>query len=124
MILIIYGKKYYFTIHSIMNAIESENIMELTNILLKEIIHTFELIFAPNVKPSDDNQEISYIMSSTQLNTHISEISNNATMINIIVLDLLPLMDLGKTTLDEDILGRNGSGQFFKLNRRFSSSNL
>ena len=107
-----------------MNAIESENIMELTNILLKEIIHTFELIFAPNVKPSDDNQEISYIMSSTQLNTHISEISNNATMINIIVLDLLPLMDLGKTTLDEDILGRDGSGQFFKLNRRFSTSNL
>ena len=36
-----------------------------------------------------------------------TEISNNASLLNIYVTDLLPLMDLSRTNLDEDIMSPN-----------------
>ena len=54
-----------------MKAVETENIMELTTILLKEIVHTFELIFSPSIATSNTSPDISYIMSTGSMNTHV-----------------------------------------------------
>ena len=89
---------------NILKAVEDENIMELTNILLNELVHTFELIFSPNIGAPGEDEEISYIMAGMQLNTHLVEVSNNATLLNILITDLAPVLDLSKTQMDEEIL--------------------
>ena len=88
---------------NILKSVEEEDFLKLTKILLSEMVHIFELFFSPNVSPSPENEEISYIMSGMQLNTHLTEISNNASLMNILITDLTPILDLSKTRMDEEM---------------------
>ena len=38
-----------------------------------------------------------------QLNTHLTEISNNASLMNILITDLTPILDLSKNQMDEEM---------------------
>ena len=65
-------QRLWNTGESIMEAVKDEDILQLTNILLKEIVHGFQLIFSPNIDPSNENPEISYVMSSSSMNTYVT----------------------------------------------------
>ena len=67
-------------------------------------MHSFELIFSTNVGGPAENEEISYIMAGMQLNSHLVEVSNNATLLNILITDLTPVLDLSRTQMDEEVL--------------------